>query len=78
LPIDEVENGIHQSNQIAFWEFLYRLTEQLNAQIFVTNHSLEMTKAFIKAELDRQDTAAHLELNRHEKTNQIVAINRNL
>jgi AAA15 family ATPase/GTPase len=78
LLIDEIENGIHHSNQIAFWEFLYRLAEQLNVQIFATTHSLEMTEAFIKAGLDRQDSAAHFELVRHEKTNKIVAINRDL
>ncbi len=78
LLIDEIENGIHHSNQIALWEFLYRLAEQLNVQIFATTHSLEMTEAFIKAGLDRQDSAAHFELTRHEKTNKIVAINRDL
>jgi AAA15 family ATPase/GTPase len=78
LLIDEIENGIHHSNQIAFWDFLYRLAEQLNVQIFATTHSLEMTEAFIKAGLDRQDSAAHFELTRHEKTNKIVAINRDL
>jgi ABC-type oligopeptide transport system ATPase subunit len=86
LLIDEIENGIHHSNQIAFWDFLYRLAEQLNVQIFATTHSLEMTEAFIKAGLDsrserlcqRQDSAAHFELVRHEKTNRIVAINRDL
>jgi AAA15 family ATPase/GTPase len=86
LLIDEIENGIHHSNQIAFWDFLYRLAEQLNVQIFATTHSLEMTEAFIKAGLDsrserlcqRPDSAAHFELTRHEKTNKIVAINRDL
>lgn len=78
LLIDEIENGIHHSNQVAFWEFLYKLADQLNVQIFATTHSLEMTEAFIKAGLDRQDSAAHFELVRHEKTNKIVAINRDL
>jgi AAA15 family ATPase/GTPase len=78
LLIDEIENGIHHSSQIAFWDFLYKLAEQLNVQIFATTHSLEMTEAFIKAGLDRQDSAAHFELTRHEKTNKVVAINRDL
>lgn len=78
LLIDEIENGIHHSSQVALWEFLYRLAEKLNVQIFATTHSLEMTEAFIKAGLDRQDSAAHFELTRHEKTNKIVAINRDL
>jgi AAA15 family ATPase/GTPase len=78
LLIDEIENGIHHSNQIVFWDFLYRLAEKLNVQIFATTHSLEMTEAFIKAGLDRPESAAHFELTRHEKTNKIVAINRDL
>ena len=78
LLIDEIENGIHHSSQIAFWDFLYKLADQLNVQIFATTHSLEMTEAFIKAGLDRADSAAHFELTRNEKTNKIVAINRDL
>jgi AAA15 family ATPase/GTPase len=78
LLIDEIENGIHHSSQIALWDFLYKLADRLNVQIFATTHSLEMTEAFIKAGLDRQDSAAHFELTRHEKTNKIVAINRDL
>jgi AAA15 family ATPase/GTPase len=78
LLIDEIENGIHHSSQIAFWDFLYRLADRLNVQIFATTHSLEMTEAFIKAGLDRPDSAAHFELTRHEKTQKIVAINRDL
>ena len=78
LLIDEIENGIHHSTQIASWDFLYRLAEQLNVQIFATTHSLEMTEAFIKAGVNRQDSAAHFELVRHERTNKIVAINRDL
>jgi AAA15 family ATPase/GTPase len=78
LLIDEIENGIHHSSQIAFWDFLYKLADRLNVQIFATTHSLEMTEAFIKAGLERQDSAAHFELVRHEKTNKIVAINRDL
>jgi AAA15 family ATPase/GTPase len=78
LLIDEIENGIHHSSQVALWGFLYKLAEQLNVQIFATTHSLEMTEAFIKAGLERQDLAAHFELTRHEKTNKIVAINRDL
>jgi AAA15 family ATPase/GTPase len=78
LLIDEIENGIHHSSQVALWGFLYRLAEQLNVQIFATTHSLEMTEAFVKAGLERQDSAAHFELTRHEKTNKIVAINRDL
>jgi AAA15 family ATPase/GTPase len=79
LLIDEIENGIHHSNQVAFWEFMYKLADRLNVQIFATTHSLEMTKAFLQAGLNQPETsAAHFELTRHEKTNKIVAIERDL
>ncbi|MBD2136431.1 AAA family ATPase [Anabaena sp. FACHB-1237] len=82
ILIDEIENGIHHSNQVAFWSILYRLTRELNVQIFATTHSLEMIKSFIKAGFEYQNMyenmAAHFELTRNFKTGQIVAIKRDL
>ena len=78
LLIDEVENGIHHSNQVYFWNVLYKLANDLNVQIFATTHSLEMTQAFIKAGLEHQNSAAHFELVRQAKTDKIVAIKRDL
>ena len=76
--IDEIENGIHHSNQVYFWNILYKLANELNVQIFATTHSLEMTQAFIKAGLEYQNSAAHFELVRQAKTGKIVAIKRDL
>ena len=78
LLIDEIENGIHHSNQVDFWNVLYKLANELNVQIFATTHSLEMTQAFIKAGQDYQNSAAHFELVRQAKTGKIVAIKRDL
>ncbi len=78
LLIDEVENGIHHTNQVHFWTFLYKLAHELNVQIFATTHSLEMTKAFIQAGLEYSDLAAHFELIKQAKTGRIVAIKRDL
>lgn len=78
LLIDEIENGIHHSNQVYFWSILYKLSKELNIQIFATTHSLEMTQAFIKAGLEYQNFAAHFELTRQMKTGKIVAIRRDL
>jgi AAA15 family ATPase/GTPase len=78
LIIDEIENGIHHSNQVYFWNVLYKLANELNVQIFATTHSLEMTQAFIKAGLEHQNLAAHFELVRQAKTGKIVAIKRDL
>ncbi|MDX2255673.1 MAG: ATP-binding protein [Pseudanabaenaceae cyanobacterium bins.39] len=78
LIIDEIENGIHHSNQVYFWNLLYKLANKLNVQIFATTHSLEMTQAFIKAGQQNQNLAAHFELVRQAKTGKIVAIKRDL
>jgi len=78
LLIDEIENGIHHSNQVYFWKVLYDLAMKLNVQIFATTHSLEMTQAFIKAGLEQQNLAAHFEMTRQAKTGKIVAIRRDL
>ena len=78
MLIDEIENGIHHSNQAAFWSILYRLSNELNVQIFASTHSLEMMKAFIKAGSEYENMAAHFELTKNVKTGKIVAINRDL
>ncbi|MHC5727078.1 MAG: AAA family ATPase, partial [Nostoc sp.] len=78
LLIDEIENGIHHSNQAYFWTILYKLANELNVQIFATTHSLEMTQAFIKAGSEYQNIAAHFELTRQIKTGRVVAIRRDL
>lgn len=78
LLIDEIENGIHHSNQFYFWNSLYKLANELNVQIFATTHSLEMTQAFIKAGLEHENVSAHFELAKSMKTKKIVAIRRDL
>ncbi len=78
LLIDEIENGIHHSNQFYFWDFIFKLANKLNVQVFATTHSLEMTQAFIKAGLEHQNFAAHFELMRQAKTGKIVAIRRDV
>jgi len=78
LLIDEIENGIHHSNQAAFWSIIYKLANELNVQIFATTHSLEMIEAFIKAGSNYHNLAAHFELTRNVKTSKIVAIRRDL
>ena len=78
LLIDEIENGIHHSNQAAFWSILYRLANELNVQIFASTHSLEMMKAFIKAGSEYENMAAHFELTKNVRTGKTVAIKRDL
>ncbi|WP_017714004.1 AAA family ATPase [Prochlorothrix hollandica] len=77
--IDEIENGLHYSNQKAFWRGLFQLCQELDIQIFATTHSLEMITAFTQAGLESEpEQFAYFELARHAKTQKIVAIHRNL
>ncbi len=79
LLIDEIENGIHYTNQREFWRTLFRLSTELDTQIFATTHSLEMIQAFgdVGLEMD-EEMSAYFELARHPKTNDIIGIKRDV
>ena len=74
LLIDEIENGIHYTNQREFWRILFRLAVELDTQIFATTHSLEMLQAFadVGLEPNQECSSAYFELARKLKTNQII------
>jgi predicted ATP-dependent endonuclease of OLD family len=74
LLIDEIENGIHHTNQRNFWRVLFRLAVELDTQIFATTHSLEMLQAFAEVGLEQNQecSSAYFELARKLKTNQII------
>jgi predicted ATP-dependent endonuclease of OLD family len=79
LLIDEIENGLHYTAHEDFWKNIFKLSKELNVQIFATTHSLEMIQQFNKVakefELENpEDKGAYFEMVRDEKTNQIEAI----
>jgi AAA15 family ATPase/GTPase len=80
LLIDEIENGIHYTNQRDFWRVLFRLAVELDTQIFATTHSLEMLQAFadVGLEPNQECSSAYFELAKKPKTNQIIGIRRDL
>ncbi|MEB3312150.1 MAG: AAA family ATPase, partial [Snowella sp.] len=78
LFIDEIENGIHYTNQKYFWEGLFTLAEELDTLIFATTHSLEMIKAFTAAAKKFPDQGTYFELAYSPRTDKIVAINRDI
>ena len=80
LLIDEIENGIHYTNQREFWRILFRLAVELDTQIFATTHSLEMLQAFadVGLEPNQECSSAYFELAIKLKTNQIIGIRRDL
>jgi AAA15 family ATPase/GTPase len=48
LLIDEFENGLHYSIQPKVWELLFKLSAELNVQVFVTSHSKDTIESFSK------------------------------
>lgn len=72
--IDEIENGIHHTNQRKIWEMLFKLSLEFKAQIFATTHSAEMIEAFkdVVKEQDYEKEARYFELARHRVTNEII------
>ena len=79
ILIDEIENGIHYTNQRDFWKALFELSKELDVQIFATTHSLEMIQAFADIGLNNYpDSGAYFEMTRHYKTNKIIGIRRDL
>lgn len=79
LLIDEIENGIHYTNQREFWQMLFKLAVELDTQIFATTHSLEMIQAFEDVGLENYpEQGAYFELVRSPRTDKILGIKRNL
>jgi hypothetical protein len=80
LLIDEIENGIHYTNQREFWRMLFRLAVELDTQIFGTTHSLEMLQAFadVGLEPNQECSSAYFEMAKKWKTDQIIGIRRDL
>jgi AAA15 family ATPase/GTPase len=83
LLIDEIENGIHYTNQFEFWKMLFKLAKEFDIQIFATTHSGEMIRAFTNAGLEESeagndDIAAYVELARNIRTGRIAGIIRDV
>jgi AAA15 family ATPase/GTPase len=74
ILIDEIENGIHHSNQVVFWTILFDLAKEFDVQVFATSHSAEMIQAFQAVATKSNIKGAYFELSRHAKTNKILGI----
>ncbi|MDM8526019.1 AAA family ATPase [Desulfococcaceae bacterium HSG8] len=80
LLIDEIENGIHYSNQHSLWQMLFRLSLEFDIQVFSTTHSLEMIQTFSDVGLESgiEDAGVYFELARNVRTGQITGIRHEL
>lgn len=72
--IDEIENGVHYTNQEKLWKMLFDLAIEFNVQIFATTHSYEMARAFVNVIKENQfnEKAGYFELARHAKTGNVI------
>lgn len=61
LLVDEFENGLHYTALCRLWEIIFRLSEELGVQVFVTSHSDDCIKSFIKADVRGQGALIRLE-----------------
>ncbi len=73
LLLDEVENGIHYTNQPKFWAWLFDLAKEFDVQIFATTHSREMIEAYAQTAIEKgmEAEAGYYELYRSPTTNQV-------
>jgi AAA15 family ATPase/GTPase len=69
--IDEIENGLHYSNQEILWEAVFEAATTFNVQVFAATHSYENIKAFSAAyeKLNHQDDKIRLFRIENEKDN---------
>ena len=74
ILIDEIENGIHHTNQAKFWKMLFDLAKEFDIQIFATSHSAEMIKAFQEVAKEHDIKGGYFDLTRHAKTGKILGI----
>jgi ABC-type multidrug transport system ATPase subunit len=62
--IDEVENGMHYSIQLDLWRLLFRISQNLNIQVFATSHSWDSVEAFQKAAAEHPSDGVLVRLSR--------------
>jgi predicted ATPase len=62
LLIDEFENGLHWSIQEKVWEMIFKLSADLNIQVFATTHSDDAVKAFSNVATKRREVGVLVKL----------------
>ena len=70
LFIDEIGNGIHYTHLPKLWELIFKLSHELNVQIFATTHSKECIEQFLAYS---DDEARFITLYKHTKSGKINA-----
>lgn len=60
LLVDEIESGLHYSVHSYMWQFVFRLAERLNVQVFATTHSNDCVKGFQYAAKENEQVEGQL------------------
>lgn len=68
LFIDEIGNGIHYTKLDELWKVIFKVSKELNVQIFTTTHSKECIEAFNR---EQQENSCYFELAQNSKTKKI-------
>jgi AAA15 family ATPase/GTPase len=55
LIIDEFENGLHYTIQEQLWKIIFKLSNELNCQVFATTHSYDCITAFANVLNEQQN-----------------------
>jgi ABC-type multidrug transport system ATPase subunit len=64
LLIDEFENGMHHTVQLAVWRTVFALAQKLDIQVFATSHSWDSIEAFQKAAAEVPEEGVLVRLSR--------------
>jgi len=71
LLIDEFENGLHHSVQEKLWTIIFKLSKELNVQVFATTHSEDCIKGF-ESVLNNSSSLSDGKLIRLDNENRII------
>ena len=69
--IDEVDNGIHISNQKKFWKLMLDFAKKFNVQVFATTHSIDCLDAVASVyqeNTSEEDSLAIFRMKQHTST----------
>jgi hypothetical protein len=70
--VDEIENGIFYTHQVALWRAILASIRKYEGQIFATTHSNEWLKALVQAAGDKMDDIALWRLERSENGTPVI------
>ena len=74
LFIDEIENGLHYTVQEKLWEIIFKLSKELNVQVFATTHSYDCIREFAEiANRTKEEDGKLIRLENRDGTIEAIA-----